>query len=379
MMKKPAAMAEESKKHNADKGTSSLLAIEAERPMGKNAAQAIQDTLKKLKKADPDHPGLEIYRGLASNAEKRIFGVKLNLDRSGAFCNAMQKDGLRMDKTSGDQSGWLALWEIARMEGIPWTGDEENERLMAALVEDLEEKDHPKATLAKQGWKVYLYKKNLMEVTKKTRFSEGFTETNKKIDIIKDRDQMMDDARGAMDELYAADKEEPRGSKDPSILKRGGKKNSAAKEEEELLRIGQRREALDKMKPGEREQFVAEEEKREFSKRAVATLKRVSKYEGEAEQASLKLATLLSEEKLEFVSDKLITTVSACQKNLTKRRQILNKVISESNEMDWKRFMKDKLNLSRKVDAADAEIQVFTEDQGLKEKFNIALKMKLKK
>ena len=53
IMKKPAAMAEESKKHNADKGTSSLLAIEAERPMGKNAAQAIQGTLKKLKKADP--------------------------------------------------------------------------------------------------------------------------------------------------------------------------------------------------------------------------------------------------------------------------------------------------------------------------------------
>jgi hypothetical protein len=133
------------------------------------------------------------------------------------------------------------------------------------------------------------------------------------------------------------------------------------------------------MTAGAREQFLAEEEKRDFSKRAVATLKKVSKYEGEAEQASLKLASLLSEKKLEFVSDKLIHTVNTCQKNLTKHRQILNKVISESDEMDWKRFMKEKLNLSKKVDAADAEIQVFTEEQGLKEKFNIALKMKLKK
>ncbi len=82
---------------------------------------------------------------------------------------------------------------------------------------------------------------------------------------------------------------------------------------------------------------------------------------------------------MEFVSDNFTTTVTVCQKNSTKHRQISNKVISECDEMEWKKFMTEKMNLSKKVDAADAEIQVFTEDQGLKEKFNIALKMKLKK
>ncbi len=206
IMKRPTAMAEEPERTKADKGNLALMAIEEGKPMGKNAAQAIQDTLEKLKKEDPDHPGLEIYRSLKSADQKRIFGVKLNLDRTGAFCTAMQKDGMRMEKTSGNKSGWLALWEIARMEGIPWTGDEENVTLMAALVKDLEEKDHPKPSLARQNWKVYYYTKKLMETTKKTRFSEGSTETVKKLDIIQDRDQMMDDARGAMDELYAANK-----------------------------------------------------------------------------------------------------------------------------------------------------------------------------
>jgi hypothetical protein len=376
IMKKPAAMAEEPERTKADKGNVALMAIEAGKPMGKNAAQAIQDTLKKLKREDPDHPGLEIDRGLKSAAQKRIFGVKLNLDRTGAFCTAMQKDGLRMDKTSGDKSGWLALWEIAKIEGIPWTGDDENVRLMAALVEDLEEKDHPKPSLAKLHWKVYYYTKKLMETTKKTRFSEGSTETVRKLDSIEDRDQMMDDARGAMDELY---NEEPRGSKDPAKSKRGGKKSSEEKEAEEMTKMGHRQDAMDHMTPGAREKYTADEDKREFSKRTVATLKRVSKYEAEAEQASLKLATLLSEKKLTFVSDKFITTLTTCQKNLTKHRTILNKVISEADEMDWKKYMKERNAFSKKVDAADAEIQVFTEAEGLKEKFNIALKMKMKK
>ena len=46
IMKKPAAMAEEAERTKADKGNVALMAIEAGKPMGKNAAQAIQDTLK---------------------------------------------------------------------------------------------------------------------------------------------------------------------------------------------------------------------------------------------------------------------------------------------------------------------------------------------
>jgi hypothetical protein len=376
IMKKPAAMAEEAENMSSEKGSLALMKVEPGKPMGKNAAQAIQDTLKKLKKEDPDFPGLEMYRGLKTTAEKRIFGVKLNLDRTGGFCTAMQKDGLRMDKTSGEKSGWMALWEIAKVEGIPWSGDEENVRLMAALVDGLEEKIHPKPSLAKLQWKVYYYTKKSMDTTKKTRYSEGSTETVKKLDCQEDRDQMMDDARGAMDELY---NEEPRGSKDPAPSKRGGKKSSEEKEAEEKAKLGHRRDAMDHMSKDARDQYAADEDKRGFVKRASATLKRVSKYEGEAEQAALKLASLLSEKKLEFVSDKLNTTLNACQKNLTKHRQNLNKVISECDVMDWKKYVKERLTFSKKVDAADAEIQVFTDAEGLKDKFNIALKMKMKK
>ena len=39
-----------------------------------------------------------------------------------------------------------------------------------------------------------LYKKTMMEKTEKIRYSDGFTGTNQKIDIVKDRDQMMGDA-----------------------------------------------------------------------------------------------------------------------------------------------------------------------------------------
>ena len=147
------------------KGLARLAFIEPGEAMGRNAAQAIVDRLKAIQKAQPDHPGLEIYKGLKTNEQKREFGMQLHIDRdgdqvfktfgtfrnmtklikfikqlqtqmykrisdiyvklAGAFCDAWEKDGVKRNEQKKVTQGWMALWEVASLEGIPWNPKDE--------------------------------------------------------------------------------------------------------------------------------------------------------------------------------------------------------------------------------------------------------------
>ena len=57
-------------------------------------------------------------------------------------------------------SGKLALWETAAQEGLQFDAkDPEKMAMLMALVSGLEAKEHPRAELAQQGWKVYQWSK----------------------------------------------------------------------------------------------------------------------------------------------------------------------------------------------------------------------------
>ena len=72
--------------------------------------------------------------------------------------------------TSGRQTetnqvrGWMALWEVADVEKIPFKLD--NASLLRDVVANDQSKPHPNESLAKKGWRVYYHVKNEHEKEK---------------------------------------------------------------------------------------------------------------------------------------------------------------------------------------------------------------------
>ena len=115
MQKKPAA-AEDAKpieKPAGAKGLDGILALKPGEPLGRNNAQAIMDQCERLKDQGWGFP-MQEYRGLKGHHTKRDFGMKLAMDRSGAWLRVVEESSLASEAEKSLVQGWLHLWEAPR-------------------------------------------------------------------------------------------------------------------------------------------------------------------------------------------------------------------------------------------------------------------------
>ena len=105
---------------------------------------------------------MNAYSKCKGYAEKREFGMKLAVDPQAAFCKVVQSREVGVLNEHANVEGLMALWEVAKLEGLRYPEDRE---LLEAMVDGCTAYTHPKAALAAQGHKVYDYHKALAKVT----------------------------------------------------------------------------------------------------------------------------------------------------------------------------------------------------------------------
>ena len=120
-------------------------------------AQSVKDFLKKLDRAG-DASWLQEWDG-SSYADKRAImeRLKLQLDEKAVLSiKHTTRAGARTEH--GVVRGWMALWEIADVEKIPF--DPKYSSLLEDCVVDDESRPHSNPQLAKKGWREYYHVKN---------------------------------------------------------------------------------------------------------------------------------------------------------------------------------------------------------------------------
>eukprot|EP00969_Alexandrium_andersonii_P082969 3659870-Alexandrium_andersonii.AAC.1 len=123
------------------------------------------DRLKSLQKAGNSAP-MEEYKSLTSDTSRRGFALRLRVDPDASWCKVTESTGIANSNESSSLSGWMALWEIAKTEGIPY--DTTNPDIMDTLTgitDGLPCKPHPKKMLAAKGCKVTHRETSLSAIT----------------------------------------------------------------------------------------------------------------------------------------------------------------------------------------------------------------------
>ena len=127
--------------------------------MGRNAAQDLKNKLKAMAKAGREYP-LEHYEALAGHKEKRLFASKFAVDKSCAWLEIEEKEFVAEKNEKASAGGWMHLWDVARLNGISYTGDEKQMEFLLALVSSCPAKDSPGPTMLMLGHKLYDYHKS---------------------------------------------------------------------------------------------------------------------------------------------------------------------------------------------------------------------------
>jgi len=282
-----------------------LATIDLGQPMGKLAAQAIIDRLKSISKKDPQHQGLQIYRQLQTDAQRRSFGVKLALDKEGSFCKAVEKQGFKQSDTDRQEHGRLALWEIAHLEKLPWKPDDnEVMALLQAFVVGLPEFPHPVPALANAGWKVYEYTKKLSTVSEQCRYKELGVEGEKALEDNSEWKQGLEQIDNASASASSAAQPRP-AIKDKSKLKELKEENRRKRQEKEDAR-------LQKLSPEQKLQEEAKKAKVAWLREGAAVLKAMGEASAQAKVMQGKLERLRRSGALKFFNRKLETEVAKC-------------------------------------------------------------------
>jgi hypothetical protein len=366
-----------------NKGLQALAGLKPNEPMGRNAAQAVMDRLKSLKKQDGSHQGLEIYKQLKTNNEKRMFGLRLHVDREGSFCKAIETSGFQATREKTIIAGKVAIWEVAKLEGLVFNArDDVIMQILLDLVEGCDAEPHPKPSLAAQGWQVYDYEKKLMEKRTGKRYHGAQSTITKDLDDAETLDENLADAHASFDS--AISKFEAGASSASGAVHSAEASNKVIKDKDAtmLQREAKARALIEKrqakvagMSAKERKEYEAEESKKLFLKRASNALANASRCENDADKASIKLAKLMSEGKLEYVNKKLEQSLQQAQKDMTKHRVAMNKVIADVDVLDPQKFQEVKMSYGKKVDLCEAVTQLFDKPgEGLYAKFKKALK-----
>eukprot|EP00969_Alexandrium_andersonii_P314295 13884933-Alexandrium_andersonii.AAC.1 len=78
------------------------------------------DQLKKLDRQGNGGP-LSEYKECDTDSERRKFALRLRLDPEGTWCRVQESSGIKNSNESSVAKGWLAIWEIAKLEGLAYS------------------------------------------------------------------------------------------------------------------------------------------------------------------------------------------------------------------------------------------------------------------
>ena len=147
-----------SKKRPAGAALAALADLPEGQRLDHNQAVAVTDRLKQLAREGNAGAWVE-YKQCRGHAAKRDFAVKPALDPQARWAKAVDNRTVATCKRSRSVSGELALWEIAKIEGLPFTDD--NKVILQGLVEGCPSRPHPKPALAAAGHLIYDYSKKM--------------------------------------------------------------------------------------------------------------------------------------------------------------------------------------------------------------------------
>ena len=127
-----------------------------------------------------------------------------------------------------------------------------------------------------------------------------------------------------------------------NILKDENAKEKKARVQDE--KSAKQEALLAKMNPAQKREHALNKGKDVFVARAKKVFAIVSKAENEADHAAISLGKLLSEKKVEYVSDKLVKELSNMNKSMGEFKAKCTKMISECTLMDAVEFDKQNRN-----------------------------------
>ncbi len=117
-----------------------------------------------------DSKPLEYYKSLTKWSQKRDFGMAMSLNREDALAKARETVSASTIVSSEDKRGWLAIWEIADIEKIPYQPDHPvYAQLLEKAIEGVPARPHSKPQWAELGHLEYDYFKKSNMVIRQTR------------------------------------------------------------------------------------------------------------------------------------------------------------------------------------------------------------------
>ena len=153
--------------------------------------QSIKDFLRSLEKKG-DGSWLQEWEQASHSDRKAIIErLKLQLDEKSVL-SIKQSTSTGTRTEGGEVRGWMALWEVADVEKIPFKPKYSG--LLKDCVEQDESKPHDNPTLARKGWRMYYH------VKKKATTETTYHDDNHTADAVAEPDDVEDfeSARGAI-------------------------------------------------------------------------------------------------------------------------------------------------------------------------------------
>ena len=98
--------------------------------------------------AKGDRSWLEAYEGASMDNKRQIMSrLQMCLDAAGLMVSSKDTSGTRVE--SGTTRGWMALWDVAKLEGVPF--DPAYQTILMDLVADDKSRPRSKPRLAANG------------------------------------------------------------------------------------------------------------------------------------------------------------------------------------------------------------------------------------
>ena len=139
--------------------TSQVLHARPGDALGRNAAQAVTDSVMRFAKNVWDAP-MEEWKKCKTWEAKREFALKLATDKTASFIRVTQTEALRSQSEVSNVVGWLQMWDSADVEKFPYRPSDPD--MMAKLrrfVSDCPSRPSEKPELAADGELQYDYRK----------------------------------------------------------------------------------------------------------------------------------------------------------------------------------------------------------------------------
>ena len=231
---------------------------------------------------------------------------------------------------------------------------------------------HPNRTLANSGWEVYDYQKSGPTTTTMNKYKEWGTKIRKDTDP-----QGIEDAKRAMENTYKHESAAMSSGKKQHLSDMGEK---PPPRKQNRKTSGEKRAAEEKraanMTDDEKKHAKALQAQQELLQAARKILKDVTKAENDAEEAQMKLATLMSAGKLQMVSPKMVTALQGAAKVFTGQRSKINNVIASIDAESAQRTAAHKAKYQATMSSGSNIVKHFMNaENGLHSQFVRALKL----